>query len=241
MSTDPRKTAAVAITWHSDQARITDIRHPLRLVDIAHLIVGTPGTRWAVDVPFGWPDRFVDLMLTRHTACLPATAIPADAEWETWRTKQVAQRRTDTFLTAHPDIKTRPLPASFQLLGATAAAWTLIDARLADRGVRIDRAGLDGRVIETYPAAALKAWATGVTGKVDWARLQGLFEFLVSDDEIASKLSSDDVCDAVICALVARARDLGLTQLPADGEELEAARREGWIHVHLGDPRRLLG
>lgn len=54
--------------------------------------------------------------------------MPTAADWETWRTKQVAQRRTDAFLTVDPRIDTRPLPASFQLLGATAAMWVLIEA-----------------------------------------------------------------------------------------------------------------
>jgi hypothetical protein len=38
------------------------------------------------------------------------------------------------------------------------------------------------------------------------------------------------VCDAVVCALVARARDLDLTIGPTD-DQVAAGRREGWIHV----------
>ena len=46
--------------------------------------------------------------------------------------------------------------------------------------------------------------------------------------------------DAVVCAVVARARDLGLTIPPRDDDELAAARREGWIHVTDTKPARLL-
>lgn len=99
---------------------------------------------WAVDVPFGWPDLFVKLMADRHDGPLPAEAMPEAAEWEKWRTREVAQRRTDRFLTDHPEIKTRPLPASFQMLGATAAMWVLVEAQLVSLGVAIDRAGIDG-------------------------------------------------------------------------------------------------
>jgi hypothetical protein len=40
--------------------------------EIVQLIAAHPGEQWAVDVPFGWPDRFVTLMADRHEAPLPA-------------------------------------------------------------------------------------------------------------------------------------------------------------------------
>lgn len=175
---------------------------------------------------------------SRHDAPLPADAVPAAANWERWRTRQVAQRHTDRFLTDDPRIRTRPLPASFQLLGATAAMWALVEAQLASLGVRIDRAGLEGAVCETYPSAALSAWGFG-KGKLTWSELQTSFGFLTADGDLHSQLASDDVCDAVVCALVARARDLGLTIGPP-ADAMAAARREGWIHVSC-EPVGLLG
>ena len=194
--------------------------------DVAPLIAEHHGSRWAVDVPFGWPDRFVALMASRHNQPLPVEARPADADWETWRTRQVAQRVTDAFVTEDERIKTRPLLASFQLLGATAAMWVLIEAQLTDLGVPIDRAGIDGNVCETYPSAALSAWHLG-KAKQTWPELQQNFSFLKADQRLVDRFSSDDVCDAVVCALIARARDLNLTILPAEGA-VAAARREGW-------------
>jgi Protein of unknown function (DUF429) len=230
VSTNKAKTAAVAIEWSTPgQARVVDVRHPLPAADIAPLIAEHKASRWAVDVPFGWPDLFVALMADRHHGPLPARAMPAAAAWEKWRTRQVAQRHTDRFLTDDPRIKTRPLPASFQLLGATAAMWVLVEAQLVSLGVRIDRAGLEGTVCETYPSAALAAWGFG-KAKQTWFELQSNFAFLTADDNLLSQFASDDVCDAVVCALVARARDLQLTIGPPD-DELAAARREGWIHV----------
>lgn len=64
--------------------------------------------------------------------------MPAEADWEKWRTRQVAQRLTDRFLTDDSRIKTRPLPASFQLLGATAAMWVLVEAQPVSLGVQIE-------------------------------------------------------------------------------------------------------
>lgn len=230
VSTNRAKTAAVAIEWSTPgQGRIVDVRHPLPAADIAPLIAEHKGSRWAVDVPFGWPDLFVALMADRHHGPLPTRAMPAAADWERWRTRQVAQRRTDRFLTDDPRIKTRPLPASFQLLGATAAMWVLVEAQLASLGVRVDRAGIEGTVFETYPAAALAAWGLG-RAKQPWSELQSNFAFLTADRNLLPQLASDDVCDAVVCAMVARARDLELTIGPPD-DELAAGRREGWIHV----------
>lgn len=238
VSTSKAKTAAVAIDWGTaHRARVVEVRHPLPATDIAPLIAEYKASSWAVDVPFGWPDRFVHLMATRHDGVLPVEHRPAAADWEEWRTRCVAQRRTDRFLTDDPRIKTRPLPASFQLLGATAAMWVLVEAELDSLGVPIDRAGLDGKVCETYPAAALAAWGFGKK-KQTWAELQRNFPFLDADEQLLSKLSSDDVCDGIVCALVARARDLGLTIGPTD-DDLVAAQREGWIHVTCEPPDRL--
>lgn len=238
VSTDKANTAAVALDWStSGEARVVDVRRPLRAVDIAPLISEHRESRWAVDVPFGWPDLFVALMANRHNGPLPAEAMPAAADWDKWRTRQVAQRLTDRFLTDDARIKTRPLPASFQLLGATAAMWVLVEAQLLSLGVEIDRAGLEGTVCETYPSAALSAWGFG-KAKQTWPELQGNFAFITADQHLHDQLVSDDVCDAVVCALVARARDLQHTIGPPD-DKLAAARREGWIHVSC-EPSHLL-
>ena len=238
VSTNKAKTAAVAIDWSiSGEARVVAVRHPLPAADIAPLIAEHKASRWAVDVPFGWPDLFVALMANRHHGPLPAQAMPDAAAWEKWRTRQVAQRLTDRFLTDDPRIRTRPLPASFQLLGATAAMWVLVEAQLVSLGVPVDRAGLEGTVCETYPSAALAAWGLG-KAKQTWPELQSNFAFLTADENLLTRLASDDVCDAVVCALVARARDLELTIGPPD-DELAAARREGWIHVSC-EPSELL-
>nr|WP_255668647.1 DUF429 domain-containing protein [Aeromicrobium duanguangcaii] len=239
VSTNKKKTAAVAIDWSvPGEARVVDVRHPLEAIAIAPLIAEHRESTWAVDVPFGWPDLFVALMAKRHDQPLPDDDLPRPGDWSVWRTKQVAQRRTDRFLTEHPAIRTRPLPASFQMLGATAAMWVLVEAELLRLGVAVDRSGSDGTVCETYPAAALSAWEFGKS-KLAWPALQSNFPFLTADQDLVPRFfKSDDVCDAVVCALVARARDLDLT-IPPPGEDAAAARREGWIHVTCEPSERL--
>ncbi len=86
----------------------------------------------------------------------------------------------------------------------------------------------------------MAGWGYRTKGKADRQTLQRRFAFLTLEPLWEEKLASDDVCDAVVCALVARARDLGLTIPPRDDDELAAARREGWIHVTDTKPARLL-
>lgn len=239
VSTNKAKTAAVGIDWFtSGEARVVEVHHPLDAVDMAPLIAEHKASTWAVDVPFGWPDLFVKLMTVRHDAPLSRLDIPASGDWYWWRTRQIAQRRTDRFLTDDPRIRTRPLPAPFQLLGATAAMWVLVEAELVGLGVQVDRAGMEGAICETYPSAALAAWGLS-KAKQSWSQLRANFPFLTAKQQLLDRFDSDDVCDAVVCALVARARDLKLTLSPSE-DDLPAAQREGWIHVSPGDPQLLL-
>jgi len=108
-----------------------------------------------------------------------------------------------------------------------------------------------GRLVETYPAAALRRW--GLLGRrgprykagraadragerAERARMLDALRdegegWLVVDDECAVRaLESDHVLDAMVCALVAVAARHGATA-PAPPEDRERAVREGWIHV----------
>ena len=47
-------------------------------------------------------------------------------------------------------------------------------------------------------------------------------------------MDSDDVLDALVCALLARAvQQEGGTLWPAPGEQTDLARTEGWIHLPM--------
>ena len=237
VSTKPQKTAAVRLEWRPGEAHVVDIRTGLTALDIIELITEYGSEPWAVDVPFGWPDRFVDLMDQRHKEPLPAERLPVQTDWDTWRKQQVAQRQTDRYLTDH--LKVKPLPASFDRLGATAAMWVLCESRLVSAGVKIDRSGVSSSTCETYPRAALAAWLHTEKGKITAEQLSAHFPFLRISSRFEEHCTSNDVCDAIVCGLVARARALGLTVLP-ERRDLEAARREGWIHVSLAEPSALL-
>jgi hypothetical protein len=123
-------------------------------------------------------------------------------------------------------------------------------ARLLGKQGHTDRSG-EGRVVEVYPAAALKCWGFNprqykrADGRVNLARLvQDLREaapWLKGENAIWQGVEGDDKqFDALICALVARAAARRLfRQIPP--EHLAAARVEGWIHVPVqGSLQRLL-
>jgi len=139
MSTSARGTAAVALEWAGEHAQVASVHTPLDAAAVVDLIAGESQWQWAVDVPFGWPSRYVEFLERRRHRPLTSSDLEVIEDRKAWRTSTLAQRATDVFLTRHPQIKARPLPAAFQMLGATAAMWALIEADLAERGVAVDR------------------------------------------------------------------------------------------------------
>lgn len=227
LSTDPRKCAAVAIRWDVGLPEVVDVRTPLRPQDIVDLI-RSESAQFAVDVPFGWPDSFVEFVVGHQGhAQMP----PGDRE--AWRKETLARRATDQRLA---QLGALPLPASFDRLGKTAVMWSAIEYDLREQGVGIDRSGTTGRVCETYPTAALAAWSLSKR-KPTMELIERAFPWLTIGDVWRSAFSTDDVRDALICALAARAVTLGLTVAPQD---VGQAAREGWIHITEHDARALL-
>jgi len=96
---------------------------------------------------------------------LPADLVLDGKVWETWRTGDVARRRTDKFLYRHPAIRTRPLPAFLRPAWRDRRNVVTHRAPLAREGVTVDRSGMTGLVCETYPRAVQAAW-----GHRDFAR-----------------------------------------------------------------------
>jgi hypothetical protein len=120
----------------------------------------------------------------------------------------------------------------------------VIQARIAALHGPQPRDG-SGKLAEVYPAASLKLWGLAARGykgrgtseadrrlvllgslreKAPWLDLGG------HEDRLAG---SDDLFDAVVACLTARAAAVGLTALP-DGAHAAAALSEGWIHLPAG-------
>jgi hypothetical protein len=133
----------------------------------------------------------------------------------------------------------RPLSVSSDLIGVAAMRGARLQNLLVAAGVPLDRSGVTGRVLEAYPAAALRAWGLASSrykGRANAAACRSLAAALAAKcGDLAGAAAELEGCDdngldAFVCALVARAALAGLTSGPAD-EQLDVARREGWIHV----------
>jgi Protein of unknown function (DUF429) len=134
-----------------------------------------------------------------------------------------------------------PLSVSTDRIGVCAIRCARLLTALLDG--RVDRTG-GGLAVEVYPAAALRLWglpARGYKGPspTNAGRRAGLVDaFLaaaapwlaVESAEARLMRGSDHAFDALVAAVVARARLLGRTA-PIPSGSLEAAQAEGWIHL----------
>jgi Protein of unknown function (DUF429) len=237
LSTTASSTGVVSISWlASDRATFQCHRDLTRTRSgLVEAIARTASQDWwAVDVPFGWPNGWGEF-LQRHSqgpAELPNSAENVARPWQA-----VARRVTDlevvgrTFADGRK--RTPGFSVSFDKLGATAAAWAWVEFELErSHGIVIDRSGMSDtvRVCETYPAAAWRKWFT--SDNPSSAGTDNFREALAAVLEPADgdwTLSGHER-DALVCAVVARARALKATQGPSRAQE-QPAKREGWIHL----------
>jgi predicted RNase H-like nuclease len=97
-----------------------------------------------------------------------------------------------------------------------------------------------GKVVEVYPALALRRWSLPYR---EYKRMKGSSQrtelidalaartpWLRMDERRADLERSDDLVDALVAALVARAHHVHQCE-PIPDEHRDDARREGWIAV----------
>ncbi len=217
-------TAACVIDWSAPQALVTTIEVGVNDEKILSL---SKDVDWiGIDAPFGWPVAFSQ-MIAAHDA-----GAGAIVEWEKEWQRSLCYRLTDRYV--HESVGKLPQSVS--------ASWIAVVA-MRCRGLLAalhveDRSGTSG-IAEVYPAAALRRWElipAGFKGPKNGAALADLVRTLQAKapwlilPEAVPKLfaKNDHAFDAVICALVARATALGLTERPGP-DELAIAQREGWI------------
>jgi predicted nuclease with RNAse H fold len=242
LAAEPKKTAVCVVQWTTDAATVIDVR--LGADDDAVLRVCSKVDRAGIDCPFGWPEPF----LTALTAHASAGPWPGRGHNGAAYRRELSFRATDAHV--HKETGKWPLSVSGDKIGITTMRCAgLLDA-MAARGEEVDRAG-SGRVVEVYPAAALRRWSlwqTSHKGAEGRAVLGGIV------DSLASALSalvippdfdrlirhSDDAFDALICAFVARAAYIGLVDSPQTDEQRRRAITEGWIVLPRCLPSNLL-
>lgn len=225
LASQPERTAACALEWANGRARVLDIA--CGQDDDALLARIRGADKAGLDVPFGWPDAFVEAVARFH----------AGGAWPETSVRALRFRETDHVVAALT--RRWPLSVSTDLIGVPTFRAARLLSRLAGDGLAVDRSGA-GRVVETYPAAALRLWGFASTGYKRRAGRPSLTRLLaalqrrtaewLTLDAAARRLCgrSDDALDALVAALVARAATLGLCA-PPPPEHAAAAAREGWI------------
>lgn len=245
MSTSPASTGLVQLTWHEGgRAKVHEVARPKRSA-IVELIRGSLSNEWwAVDVPFGWPHDFRDWLQSHGRGPAPEVG---DIDGPNW--SRLARRHTDRHVHAFNGTPGAGFSVSFDKLGATAAAWSSVESALAagDPPILIDRSGVyndspreHAGVLETWPSAAWRAFCDNselefsnpakMTPTEFRSVLEGVVELTPGHLCMSTSETGAHYRDALVCALVARARSLGGTELPS-ADLAEIAESEGWVHL----------
>jgi predicted nuclease with RNAse H fold len=241
LSAEARGTGVAAIDWSEDGARLLYVR--VGAGDATVLQAVQDADRAAIDCPLGWPDPLIDFLIAHRAGRAPAPSGVSGLDWR----RTLARRATDLHV-AQVLPGAVPLAVGADRIAAVAMRAAGLLAALADAGRPVDRTGA-GRLVEVYPAAALRVWglaSCSYKGSGNRAALSQLVDELQAalpalewqGHEEACR-SSDDALDAVICALLARAAHLGLTAGPPVGLAARAAT-EGWIHLPAPDSLKRL-
>ncbi len=231
LASRPERTAACAIEWAHGRARVVDVACGQDDEALLERIAGAD--KAGLDVPFGWPEAFVERVARFH----------AGGDWPATTVAALRFRETDRVVAARTG--RWPLSVSSDLIGVPAFRAARLLSRLGDQGHAVDRRGA-GRLVEVYPAAALRLWGFASTG---YKRREGRGSLVTLLGELrrrtcgwldlgaaAQRLcgASDDALDALVAALVARAAALGLCE-PPPPEHVERAAREGWVALPAAD------
>lgn len=227
LAAEPVRTAVATLEWGEGRAVVRAL--VLGASDDDVVTASRGATSIGIDCAFGWPLDFA-AFVSAHTRREIAPRTLAGRDWR----RRLAYRETDR---AAREVTGRwPLSVSTDRLGMTAMRCAELLEAFAAAGEEVDRSG-GGRLVEAYPAAALRLWGVDTTGyktrpdavALAVAALRGAAPWLVLPPEAAALMvRSDDAFDAVIAALNARAHALGRT-VPVPEELRVAAEAEGWI------------
>lgn len=245
LASQPANTAMCIIEWRTDRAAVVelaggtdrfgdDLSDKRLLYAMTGDLYGPAPARTAIDAPFGWPKLFAEVI----------------ANQERWpdsledNPPELLRRATD--LAVAKITGKQPLAVTTERIAyAAIRANRMLSQLQRSTGHAVDRSGVEGSVCETYPDAALRQfglWPKGLgrnvsykdkkVGEVRERIVEGLLDrtpwlsFEDTDEQLLHR--SDDCLDALVCALVARAREKDQTTLPRDRA---SASVEGWIHL----------
>lgn len=181
-----------------------------------------------VDVPLGWPERFVDLVSAHH--------VGQPQQCADWRTEAVL-RLTDRVL--KDDFGLRPLSVSTDRIAYPALRWSGIEAQLQLMGIGTARDG-SGRICEVYPAGFLFQHRLKHPGYKGASNAQvrevilGSLRLVMSREQADLCVADDNALDAVLTALSAHSVVTGKAYGPPE-DRRQAVLREGWIWMPFAD------
>ena len=167
LASQPKKTAACLIEWNGRRGRVDSVSggqddHQLLSVMEREDDV----TRVGIDSPFGWPRDFVEVV----------SAYLRDGRWPDAPGSSEAQqlmRLRATDRAVHKLTALTPLSVSTDRIGVVAMRCArLLAAYWRSAGQSPDRSG-SGRILEVYPAGALRCWGVAVANEHDPGSYKG--------------------------------------------------------------------
>ena len=196
------------------------------LTDDELVLLGEGVDKIGLDVPFGWPTKFVTTISIHHQRMT----------CEECSTQDFRFRATDQYVRSVTG--KWPLSVSTDRIGIVALRAIRLLENLAPE-TKVDRSGT-GKTVEVYPAAVLIQWGFVNTSKKESQELAGTFlsqvshwlQFAAGDETLL--IQNRDALDALIACLVSRAVAVGLA-LPIPRENANDASCEGWIALPLKD------
>jgi predicted nuclease with RNAse H fold len=233
LAAQPKSTGVCSIRWSVEHVVVDRLGVGATDEDLLWLIASAD--KVGIDVPLGWPVAFVRAL----------SAYGSGQGWVDAPMQELRLRATDRYVAR--ETHTTPLSVAADKIAAPA----MRAASLLDKvPFPVNRAGA-GIICEVYPAAALCRWGLdplleGVVesrlrykGRADHGgpmrlRLVHALRRIVgswlqaTDAQWAQCIAQDDALDALLCALIARAAEVG--SVDAVPEPLSAlAAIEGWI------------
>lgn len=224
LASQAAKSAVATVEWSGSGATLTALELSCSDVRLRELLVSDVDAV-AIDCPLGWPKSFTDLIVMHRSGDSGELDDDTFIDMHTLR-------ETDRYARALTRITPLRVAADRIAFPALRLARVMmgVDRHLARDG--------SGRLVEAYPAAALKSWGLPSQqykrsdGRAIRSRIVDevvrLAPWLDVGPHAVAMADSDDALDAVVCALVGRATRLGLTHPP---QNRELALEEGWIHI----------